>query len=360
MTPIDGVRALAACHGYEEVQFNETSRVIAFAKSDPNKTRVNVYYTTGTVATCLHHPYSGKTQLFRREQTLESLGELFANPRQHTGSGYYKCGGPPLKWTRCFPSANQYRGNRNDQEKAECDDSRHWLYVQAATNFCTPQQASQIAAFCKLFNELRFAPGITKREYFNSLSKEVQDQVHFCPHNCGDCGKEREGSWCSLGAILVAVALETDPGRIFPILLPDFEKKKLGEGEERPDPIPLACFIQCEYECGKEFKDTHESDLIRLNRQLLSFPKPVRRELLYFFMKKIAHSWEMFIIARPDEEEGVWILPIADEEVRMSQQTYGGYFKLSDAVYVAHGEYGEMMYGDDEVGKLCSCHGYCG
>jgi hypothetical protein len=109
MIPIDGVRALAACHGYEEVQFNETSRVIAFTNSDPNnKTRVNVYYTTGTVATCLHHPYSGKTQLFRREQTLESLGELFANPRQHTGSGYYKCGGPTLKWTRCVPtSANQ-------------------------------------------------------------------------------------------------------------------------------------------------------------------------------------------------------------------------------------------------------------
>jgi len=301
----------------------------------------------------------GKTQLFRREQTLESLGELFANPRQHTGSGYYKCGGPPLKWTRCFPSTNQYIGNRNDQEKAECDDSRRWLYVQAATNFCTPQQASQIAAFCKLFNELRFAPGITKREYFNSLSKEVQDQLHFCPQNCGDCGKEREGSWCSLGAILVAVALETDPGRIFPILLP-LEKIMSSECVEWPDPIPLACMIHCECEGGIEFKDTHKSDLIRLTRQLLSFPKPVRRELLYFFMQKIAHSWEMFIIARPDEEEGVWILPIAGEEVCVSPLTYGGYFKLSDAVYAAHREYGEMMYGDDEVGKLCSCHGYCG
>jgi hypothetical protein len=60
----------------------------------------------------------------------------------------------------------------------------------------------------------------------------------------------------------------------------------------------------------------------------------------------------MFIIARPDEEEGVWILPIAGEEVRVSPLTYGGYFKLNDAVYAAHREYGEMMYGDDEVGKL--------
>ena len=73
-----------------------------------------------------------------------------------------------------------------------------------------------------------------------------------------------------------------------------------------------------------------------------------------FFMQKIAYSWEMlFIIARPNEEEGVWILPIAGEEVRVSPLTYVGYFKLSDAVFAAHGEYGEMMYGDDEVG-------YCG
>ena len=42
----------------------------------------------------------------------------------------------------------------------------------------------------------------------------------------------------------------------------------------------------------------------------------------------------------------MWILPIAGEEVRVSPLTYGGYFKLSDAVYAAHGEYGEMMYGE--------------
>jgi hypothetical protein len=104
------------------------------------------------------------------------------------------------------------------------------------------------------------------------------------------------------------VALETDPGRIFPILLP--LEKIMSEGKDRPDPIPLACIIHCECESGKEFKDTHKSDLIRLTRQLLSFPKPVRRELLYFFMQKIAHSWEMFIIARPDEEEGGGYSPL--------------------------------------------------
>lgn len=55
----DNVRRIAARHGWSEVQFNEVSRVIAFTRfnSDSRHTeRVNVYYTTGTVATCVDHP----------------------------------------------------------------------------------------------------------------------------------------------------------------------------------------------------------------------------------------------------------------------------------------------------------------
>ncbi len=62
--PLDDVRRLAYQARLEEVQFNDTSRVIAFV-SDEN-VRFNVYYTTGTVATSLLHPRQGKTQLFRR------------------------------------------------------------------------------------------------------------------------------------------------------------------------------------------------------------------------------------------------------------------------------------------------------
>jgi hypothetical protein len=51
--------------------------------------RVNLYYSTGTIATSLSHPVSGKTQLFRRDMTLRGVCEIFDNPRTHTGVGYY-------------------------------------------------------------------------------------------------------------------------------------------------------------------------------------------------------------------------------------------------------------------------------
>lgn len=52
--------------------------------------RFNVYYTTGTVGTCLDHPVQGKTQLFRRTVTVEELGSIFDHPRMHTGRGYQR------------------------------------------------------------------------------------------------------------------------------------------------------------------------------------------------------------------------------------------------------------------------------
>ena len=51
-------------HGFRQVQLNVKSRVVAFVNGRAD-CRVNVYYTTGTVATCLDHPRQGKTQLFR-------------------------------------------------------------------------------------------------------------------------------------------------------------------------------------------------------------------------------------------------------------------------------------------------------
>ena len=86
------IRDLADSSCFEEIDINETSRVISFYNHDI-QCRVNVYYTTGTVATCLTHPISGKTQLFRRNVTLEELSQIFLNPRTHTGRGYYRQGG---------------------------------------------------------------------------------------------------------------------------------------------------------------------------------------------------------------------------------------------------------------------------
>merc|ERR1712025_417717 len=34
------------------------------------------------------HPRSGKTQLFRRNNSLQDIDDIFENPRRHTGRGY--------------------------------------------------------------------------------------------------------------------------------------------------------------------------------------------------------------------------------------------------------------------------------
>ena len=90
---LERVRKLAREEGLTEVYFNEDSRVVSFVKQYVNgedSARINVYWTTGTVGTCLNHPRQGRTQLFRRNMDLKSLAQIFRNPRIHTGEGYHR------------------------------------------------------------------------------------------------------------------------------------------------------------------------------------------------------------------------------------------------------------------------------
>ena len=94
---LDDVRRVARAAGAIEIQFNRTSRVIAFQKSGGAHgkdgkpgIRINVWYTTGTVGTYLaHQGWGEKTQLFRRRVDLDLLQDIFRNPRKHTGLGYH-------------------------------------------------------------------------------------------------------------------------------------------------------------------------------------------------------------------------------------------------------------------------------
>ncbi len=61
--------------------------MISFFKGE---SRINIYYTTMTVATCINHPSKGKTQLFRRNVSSKQLIKIFENPRVHTYKGYYE------------------------------------------------------------------------------------------------------------------------------------------------------------------------------------------------------------------------------------------------------------------------------
>ena len=89
---LDRVRAEALKAGLVEVYYNPESRVVSFAAPDGQAfvQRINVYYTTGTIGTCLDHPRQGKTQLFRRNVDLALLAQLFRDPRTHTGAGYHR------------------------------------------------------------------------------------------------------------------------------------------------------------------------------------------------------------------------------------------------------------------------------
>jgi len=91
--PLEPIRAEARAAGLVQIYYNEPSRVISFAPCDSESgglTRLNVYYTTGTVATCLDHPREGQRQLFRRNVDMATLCELMREPRSHTGAGYHR------------------------------------------------------------------------------------------------------------------------------------------------------------------------------------------------------------------------------------------------------------------------------
>jgi len=84
--PKEEIDKIAAKHGYVCFDFQEN---IGMASYTDGQTRINIYLTKMTVATCLNHPKKGPTQLFRKNVDGRMLDEIFAYPRKHTGKGYY-------------------------------------------------------------------------------------------------------------------------------------------------------------------------------------------------------------------------------------------------------------------------------
>lgn len=140
MLSIQGIRFVATRHNYEEINFNETSKMISFRGGIGKSTRINVYYTTGTVGTCLNHPKKGKTQLFRRGvSSLEQLEEMFENQRLHTGDGYYNRSSIKQPW------------KRGDTNETIPDSARRWVYVGNATGlFHCQSEMDTVVEICTL------------------------------------------------------------------------------------------------------------------------------------------------------------------------------------------------------------------
>eukprot|EP01135_Chromosphaera_perkinsii_P002885 Nk52_evm40s229 gene=Nk52_evmTU40s229 len=107
---ISDVIEIAEEYGYSTISFQDRIRLISFSgkynvgNGKKGDVRINVYYSTGTVGTCLDHPRQGKTQLFRRNQTLSDIRKIFQNPRVHTANGYQRLPRKIEDTTRSSPS----------------------------------------------------------------------------------------------------------------------------------------------------------------------------------------------------------------------------------------------------------------
>ena len=114
---LEAVRQAAEESQLHEIYFNQTSRVVSFAPSpdDPQAIiRLNVYYATGTVATCLDHPWQGKTQLFRRDVSMSLLRQLMREPRLHTGTGYHRRNVPADEEAEALAQVSRLRDQARD------------------------------------------------------------------------------------------------------------------------------------------------------------------------------------------------------------------------------------------------------
>ena len=146
---VDQVRDIAERASYNEIQFNEKSRLISFRR-DTDATRINVYYSTGTVGTCLNHPKKGKTQLFRRNVDIDQLELIFFDPRSHTGKGYYRKNASQMWKTR----------TESGEERFEYDSARRWRFVASASGLSTKEsEIERIAKFCNKWDSLYWNQG---------------------------------------------------------------------------------------------------------------------------------------------------------------------------------------------------------
>lgn len=73
-------------YDWEFLEHQPNVKMISFTKRGD---RINIYYTTWTVASVINHP-KGRKQMFRKHCTFDMIEEIFENPRIHTGRGYAK------------------------------------------------------------------------------------------------------------------------------------------------------------------------------------------------------------------------------------------------------------------------------
>lgn len=240
--PVTFVQQIAQVCGYTEVYHNEMSRMISFKKGS---TRINVYYTTGTVGTCLNHPKHGKTQLFRRNVSVSTLRAIFENPRTHTGTGYYKRKHITQKW--------KLEGNNSVFLN---DSARRWQYVGDTTGLIPSVEEMQtvieiVTEWEALYWEDGDPPDLQHTNFYcGSRGGLLRMMYKVAQETCGDfqCWSHNSG--------------------------------KLFAGNSMP----------YNHKCDnlKSFMQYHRSDVDKIKRKFESLSRDVRIELMQWYMGREA------------------------------------------------------------------------
>lgn len=174
----------------------------------------------------------------------------------------------------------------------------------------------------------------------STKSQELDDIAEFCS-GCDDLYWDKGarpsmretkfacGSHAALVAMVVEAAQELFGSTLSIYKIKDVDAFKLGmlaESELEQYPVGSCCNNVV------VFLDVHSADVTRLKNKLRRFRKPVRLEVIRWFISRDVCGGDLF-----DQNYE----PITTE--------------YSDRVHSAHYEYGELMY--PKKAKMCQCHG---
>lgn len=284
------VHAIAKKYNYTEISHNANSRVISFRKGT---SRINVYYTTGTVGTCLNHPTKGKTQLFRRNVTLAQLDTIFANPRTHTGKGYYQRSKASQEWK----SGTEFM----------TDMARRWEYVATAADL--------------IDGDVTVLPLLV--EAMNRISHMLWERgtVPSMDNLLYDCG--------SLSGIMTMTLKVADGFGAVGACSETDARKVLQEGGPRPELEYLECFAGC----GnlQPFLNANHDTLVSVEDMLCSLPIRLRREVCN------------------------WLIGLRRCGYVLVDEYFS--YSCSQNVLALHEEYSQTYYTKNHLAQVCKIHG---
>ena len=296
---LDAIRSIANKHGYEELSHSEDSRVVSFRGGPAKSTRINVYYTTGTVGTCLNHPKRGKTQLFRRDMSLDNLENIFENPRVHTGGGYY---------TRRHSILQPWKSEGN-HGKSIADSANLWRYVGLATGIVkNDRELKLVMDICSLWDGL----------YWNEGDGPILDETNF---GCGSHG----------GLLQMLYEVIQEGWGDFQICAQS-QLQKYDRGDIEISDIDAERPYNHECPNYYQFQEVHQSDVQDIKRKFNFLRKDLRLELAQWFLSRDVAGYTF-----------------TDSNFQVLRTKY------SDAIREANFEYGRLAYPKNA--GLCS---HCG